>query len=166
MSARSSVFGLLRPPMTGRHVLIYLIAFFGVIFAVNGVFLYVSLKTHPGVTSDDAYRKGLRFNLELDRADRQSARGWKTDIGLVGGTPEIRISDKAGRPVTGLSVNASARRPVHDRSDKDIILQEVAAGRYRADSSPLSPGRWELVFTASRDDLAPYRIEHAVQVRK
>lgn len=166
MSTRPSVFDLLRPPMTGRHVLIYMMAFFGVIFAVNGVFLYVSLITHPGVTSDDAYRKGLRFNLELERADRQNARGWTTDIGIVGGIPEIRISDKAGRPVTELTVDATARRPVHDRSDRNIILQEVAAGRYRADHSPLSPGRWDLVLTASRDDLTPYRIEHAVQVLK
>jgi len=166
MSARSSVFGLLRPPMTGRHVLIYMIAFFGVIFAVNGVFLYVSLKTHPGVTSEDAYRKGLRFNLELDRADRQHARGWKTDIGFAGGVPVIGISDKGGLPVTGLTISVSARSPVHDRADRSIVLQEVAAGRYRADRSPLSPGRWDLVFTATRDDLAAYRIEHAVQVQK
>lgn len=164
MSARSWTLGLLRPPLTGRHVLIYIIAFFAVIFAVNGVFVYVSLQTHPGVTSSDAYRKGLRFNLELDRAERQNARGWKPEISIVRGVPEIRLSDKTGRPVAGLEVSATARRPVHDRADTNLVLREMEPGRYRTVQPPLAPGRWELVFIASREDLAPYRIEYVFQV--
>ena len=163
MSAKFQVFGLLRAPLTGRHVLFFIIAFFAVVFAVNGVFLYVSLQTHPGVTSSDAYRKGLHFNVELDRADRQNARGWKSDIGVGGGVLEIALSDSARRPLSGLTVRAIARRPVHDRADTDLILHEAEAGRYRA-TQPLPLGRWELVITALRDGLPPYRIEHSVQV--
>lgn len=164
MSARSWTRDLLRPPLTGRHVLVYIVAFFGVVFAVNGVFLYVSLQTHPGVTSSDAYRKGLRFNLELDRAERQSARGWKSEIGIVGGVPEIRLTDKMARPVAGLEIIATARRPVHDRADTNLILRETEPGRYRAVQPPLAPGRWKLFLIAARKGLAPYRIEHDIQV--
>tara|TARA_R110000868_G_scaffold14669_3_gene67907 strand:- start:1459 stop:1959 length:501 start_codon:yes stop_codon:yes gene_type:complete len=155
---------LLRPPLTGRHVLVFLIAFFAVIFAVNGVFLFVSLQTHPGVTSTDAYRKGLHFNRELDRADRQRARGWKSEISADRGVMEIRLTDKSARPVSGLRINAVARRPVHDRGDTELVLREIETGRYRADRPPLPPGRWEIVFTAMEEGLPPYRIEYSVQV--
>ncbi len=155
---------LLRPPLTGRHVLFYLIVFFGVIFAANGVFLVVSLQTHPGVAATDAYRKGLHFNRELDRAGRQTARGWESEITVLRGVPEIRLSDKSARPVSGLRINAVVRRPVHDRADTTLVLREIDAGLYRADGPPLPSGRWEIVFTASRDDLAPYRIEFSAMV--
>lgn len=155
-----------RPPLTGRHVLVLIITFFSVIFAVNGVFVYVSLQTHPGVTSPDAYRKGLRYNVELDRADRQNARGWKAEITATAGVLELHLSDKEYRPITGMTVDAVARRPVHDRADTKIVLEEIDAGRYRGTRAPLSPGRWNLIVTASRGNLSPYRIEYSVQVRK
>lgn len=164
MSVRSWACGLMRPPLTGRHVLVYMIAFFAVIFAVNGVFLYVSLQTHPGVTSPDAYRRGLHFNLELDRAEQQNARGWKVEINILRGVPEIRLSDSTARPVAGLNVSVTARRPVHDRADATLVLREIEPGRYRSVQPPLAPGRWELVFIAAREGLAPYRIGKVVQV--
>ena len=41
--------------LTGRHVLYTFIAFFGIIFAVNGVFLYSALKTNTGVVAIEPY---------------------------------------------------------------------------------------------------------------
>lgn len=166
MNTWLSLRDLVRPPLTGRHVLALIASFFAVIFAVNGVFVYVSLQTHPGVTSSDAYRKGLKFNVELDRAERQNARGWTAEIDVTDRIIELRLSDRASQPVAGMSVQAVARRPVHDRADTNLTLNEVGAGLYRAGGPPLSPGRWNLVVTATRDDLAPYRIEHSVEVRK
>lgn len=153
-----------RPPLTGRHVLAMIVAFFLVIFAVNGVFVYVSLQSHPGVTSDDAYRKGLDHNRTLDHAARQSARGWTARVAVADGRVEVRLADRTGAALTGLSVRGDARRQVHDRSDTDLTLSETAPGRYEAVGAKLSPGRWELVLTAVADGLPAYRIESAVVV--
>lgn len=166
MTGRSSIFALFRPPLTGRHVLTMIVAFFLVIFAVNGVFVYVSLQSHPGVTSDDAYRKGLDHNRTLDHAARQNARGWKTAVTAVDGIVELRLSDRAGAPLTGLAVRGQARRPVHDRADTELVFREIGAGRYRAVAPPLSEGRWELVLSAETGDLPAYRIEYGVEVRR
>jgi len=37
-------------PVTGRRVLIWLVAFFGVVIAVNMAFVYFALNTWPGLT--------------------------------------------------------------------------------------------------------------------
>ena len=165
MNGRSNMFSIFRPPLTGRHVLAMLVAFFLVVFAVNGVFVYVSLQSHPGVTSDDAYRKGLDHNRTLDHADRQNARGWTARVTVVDGIVEVRLSDRAGAPLTGLAVQGEARRPVHDRADTDLTLLETDTGRYNAIGTKLPAGRWELVLTAVMEGMPAYRIEYAAQVR-
>lgn len=164
MNPETRVRNLIRPPLTGRHVLLLLVTFFAVIFAVNGVFVYVSLQSHPGVTSDDAYRKGLRFNTELDRADRQKAQGWKSELAVKNGVVVFRLSDKAGQPLSGLSVRAVARRPVHDRADRILVLRQMGPGHYRAAGNRLTTGRWNLSVTATRDGASQHRADYAVQV--
>ena len=41
--------------ITGRMVLVGLLTFFGVVFAVNGVFVYFALDSWPGLTTEAAY---------------------------------------------------------------------------------------------------------------
>lgn len=163
--AGSSLTSLFRAPLTGRHVLAMLLAFFLVIFAVNGVFVYVSLQSHPGVTSDDAYRKGLDHNRTLEQADRQKARGWNVTVTATDGVVRLRLFDKTGAPMTGLQVQAAARRPVHNRADTGLVLKETTPGFYSSDAVKLPVGRWELVLTVLADGLPAYRIEHSAVVR-
>ena len=163
MIERNSLFSVFRPPLTGRHVLAMIVAFFLVIFAVNGVFVYVSLNSHPGVISEDAYRKGLDYNRTLERADRQNARGWRTTVRLDGGFVIATLTDRNGAPLTGLAVRVEAHRPVHDRSDTSLVLRETAPGSYRA-LTALASGRWELRLTAAAQDLPDYLVERSVMV--
>jgi len=59
----------------GRHVLMALIGFFGVMFLVNGIFVYFAVATFSGGDTSDPYRKGLHYNETLQAADRQAERG-------------------------------------------------------------------------------------------
>ena len=152
--------------LTGRHVLFLLLAFFAAVFAVNGVFIYVSLQSHPGVVSDDAYRRGLHYNRELDRAERQRDMGWRSRVSVVGGTVELTVSGPAGMPVAGLAVSGTARRPVHDRSDRTLIFTETAPGIYRAAPPGLPAGRWSLVLETVAPDRSAFRIDRTVRVEE
>jgi len=163
MIERNSLFSVFRPPLTGRHVLAMIVAFFLAIFVVNGIFVYVSLNSHPGVISEDAYRKGLDYNRTLERADRQYARGWRMTVRLDGGFVIVTLADRNGAPLTGLTVRGEANRPVHPRSDTAIVLTETAPGRYRA-ATALASGRWELRLTAAAQDWPDYLIERSIMV--
>lgn len=154
----------LQPPLTGRHVLAAIVSFFLVIFAVNGVFLYVSLKSHPGVTSENAYREGLAYNRDLENAERQAGLGWQKIVSVAEGRVGVRFADRDGRALTGLSITASVRRPVHDRADRDLIFREVGGGTYEMTGARLETGRWHVSILATYPGATPYRIETSVQV--
>ena len=69
--------------LTGRHVAIMLAAFFGLMFAVNGVFVYFALGSFSGVSEKDAYKRGLSYNQEIDHHTRQLARNWHSEINFM-----------------------------------------------------------------------------------
>ena len=51
-----------RPPLRGVHVLLMVLGFFGVIFAANLVFVFVSLETFSGIETENAYEVGRNYN--------------------------------------------------------------------------------------------------------
>ena len=71
--------------LTGRHVLLAMLAFFGVIFAVNGAFLYFALGSHSGVVAVEPYRKGLAYNQAIAAAEAQERRGWRMELPYAAG---------------------------------------------------------------------------------
>ncbi len=136
--------------ITGRHVLFGMIAFFGVIFAVNGVFLYESLSTYTGVVSNEPYRKGLNYNERIEAEKEQEALGWVSDIALAGTGDglDIVINDHNGSPVGGLSFDGRLGRPATAEMDVVLDVKETAPGRYRAAFSTIEPGAWQVDLTA------------------
>lgn len=46
----------------GRIVLFSILSAFGVVFAVNGFFVYKAISTHQGEVIEDAYQKGLAYD--------------------------------------------------------------------------------------------------------
>ena len=53
----------LRKPceLTGKHVLLCLLGFFGVVFAVNAVLVKAATSTFGGVETSSSYKAGLMF---------------------------------------------------------------------------------------------------------
>jgi nitrogen fixation protein FixH len=151
--------------ITGRHVLIALLAMFGVVILVNGVFAYFALSSHPGVVTEDSYAKGLRYNAALAAAAAQRDLGWRSEInfapeGRRGGMLEVRIVDAAGVRVRDLDVAASIRRPVVSGHDQAVMLARAADGAYRAKIVlPLS-GNWDVEINAERAGRHVFRLEH------
>ena len=73
-------------PWTGRTVLTALLITFGIVFAVNGVFVYFAVSTWPGLSQSDAYEKGLRYNEVIRAALAQpEAQRRYGELGMVAG---------------------------------------------------------------------------------
>ena len=62
--------------VTGRAVLIWMLSFFAVVFAVNGVLVKAATSTFGGVETTSSYKAGLMFKDEAAKAGRQDARHW------------------------------------------------------------------------------------------
>jgi nitrogen fixation protein FixH len=138
--------------ITGRHVLLAMLAFFLVTTGVNGVMIYVAVTTFGGVETADAYRRGLAYNRRLAAEDAQMALGWRHELALSPSKRDIvfRLSDRDGRPVAGLAVTATLERPATDRFDTSLVLAETSAGVYGAPLAGLDPGAWVVAVAASR----------------
>ena len=115
----------------GRHVLAALVAFFGMMFVANAIFVYFAVATFSGGDTSDPYRKGLHYNDTLEAAQRQEERGWHTEVAYDGKTRRLTLSflDKAMAPVAGLHVAATLGRPATDHEFSTSMMAMASMTR-------------------------------------
>ena len=155
--------------ITGKMVLIWMIAFFGVIIAVNSVFMYFAIYTWPGLTTEDSYKKGVNYNQTLDAAARQSALGWLSTIEIGAGTNTdkpvtIHMTGQANAPLSGLVVTVTIERAVGTHNTQIISMSETAPGIYSGIFKAQEQGRWIAEITAAGPNNASYRMKHQVLI--
>lgn len=137
--------------LSGRTVLVVLVAFFGVVFAVNGYFAYAALQTYTGVVAQEPYRKGLTYNRRIDADARQSERGWTAEVAADrDGHARLDIAARDGQPVGGLAVTATLGRPSTDEFDRRLTFVETKPGHYESTVAALDAGNW-IVTLAARE---------------
>jgi nitrogen fixation protein FixH len=152
----------------GRHVLIGMVAFFGLIFLANGIFLYYALTTFGGGEKGSPYRSGLRYNETLAEAARAAERGLEGRLSYdaQAGMLALALRDKSGEPVAGLHLAASIGRAATDREDLSATFREVQGGSYVAELA-LAPGQWVVELHSdelSREGDPTYRLKQRVIV--
>ncbi len=138
-------------PLTGRKVLVMLLAFFGVIIGVNMTMMRLAIETLPGTEVDSAYSAGLGYEKEIMAAYDQDVREWKVDAhvqrdGNGGATVQVVAKDRDGKPMSGLKFLGRFERPTDKRADLAIELGEVGTGVYRGIAETIAPGQWDLVL--------------------
>jgi nitrogen fixation protein FixH len=138
-------------PLTGRTVLVMLVAFFGVVIAVNVTMMKLAIATLPGTEVDSAYSASLAYEKEIAAAHDQDARDWKVDAhversGQGGATLRVEARDRNGQPMSGLKFSGRFERPTDRRADLPVVLAEVGIGIYRGSAEALAPGQWDLVL--------------------
>lgn len=134
----------------GRHVLLALLVFFGVMLVANGALVYYAINTFSGGDRPDPYRSGLRYNETIAADTRQAALGWESLLAYdpASGRLTLWFADEAGQPVTGLALEATLSRPATDREDRPVAFQETEAGVYAADIA-IPPGAWVISLATS-----------------
>lgn len=129
----------------GRHVLLAMLAFFGVVLGVNALMLWQAIATHSGVVALEPYRKGLAYNARIAAGERQAALGWSVDVTLgKDGLVALALADASGKAVEGLVATGTLGRPTANHSDLRLRFAERQAGAYTADAGALEPGAWQL----------------------
>ncbi|MGE0055089.1 MAG: FixH family protein [Hyphomicrobium sp.] len=157
--------------ITGRHVLFGLIGFFGVIFAVNGYFIDMALKTNSGVVSNEPYRKGLKYNERIEASERQAQLGWRDQIKMApsGDRLSIDIRDKDGKAVSGLTITATVGRPASEVEDVTVTLAQTPEGAYEASLPHRAAGTYiasiEAVDSANADKGILYRAKERLWLK-
>ncbi len=154
--------------LTGRAVLFWLLGFFGLVFAVNGVLVKAATSTFAGLETSSSYKAGLMFKQELDSAERQAALHWRVDGKLVDKSGEavldLTVRDATGGAVTGLTARSRLAHPATDKLDHVVSLDRIGAGAFHGAVSA-APGQWELIVDLERGGERVFRSRSRVTLR-
>lgn len=147
--------------LTGRHVLFIFMAFFLTITGVNALMVTFAVKTFSGEDTSTPYVKGLAYNETLARASAEAQSGYavaingiRDDQGRVTFTADV---SHAGAPATGIAATARLRHPTNAHLDRALPLTAAPDGRFTATLETLSPGRWDIEVTVTRDGAELYQ---------
>lgn len=138
-------------PLTGRTVLVMLLAFFGTVVGVNVTMMKIAIDTLPGTEVDSAYRASLAYTSEIGAARDQSDRHWRVQAHLTRkaegtATLQLEARDERGNPLRNVAFTGRLERPTDKREDKLIALAEASGGSFVGNTSGVRPGQWDLVI--------------------
>lgn len=137
-----------KPPLKDRIIPWYFVIAFGVVFAVNAVFVTVAIKSNSGVVTKNAYEKGLAYNDVLEDAKAQAALGWHTTLEYNTNQLVFSIHDSRASAVTGAAVTAQLSRPLTAGYKRDIVFIENSPGVYSADIIFPLKGQWDVTVSS------------------
>ena len=144
-------------PFTGRHMTMILIAFFGVVIAVNFIMARLASSTFGGTVVDNSYVAGQQYNAWLARAAAQDRLGWERSVTLDN-MRHVRLDvRKGGVPLGGLKVSATLSHPLGRVDPRRFHFVLLPDGGLRS-AEAIPAGRWMLDLRIDRGaDEARYR---------
>lgn len=141
--------------LTGKHILVYLALFFGVVTVVNAVFITKAIESNTGVVTDRPYERGLNYNQVLDKAEQQKALGWKAVTALTEDDVLVyTLHDKEDKPLKGAAVTVQMLRPAQKGEDFSLTLSETSAGRYESKINAPLKGAWTAHIAVTYGDVS------------
>ncbi|MDG2521822.1 FixH family protein [Caulobacter segnis] len=143
--------------ITGWHVLAAMVAFFALIIAVDALFIVKAYRSFSGQVASNPYEAGLAFNRTLEERRREAALGWAATVDTPRpGVVVVRMTDKAGQPMTSLSLTGTLERPATEVGRQTLNFKPIGDGRYEA--SARLDGAWDLKAVA-RDAKDKFQVE-------
>lgn len=127
-------------PFTGWHMLATMVAFFGVVIAVNLTMMSIARGSFGGIVVDNSYVASQEFNGWLDAARAQEELGWSA-ASFLAADGKVQVS-ASGTPAA-LAVTATARHPLGRLPDRALTFRRISAGNY-VSTQALPAGRWTL----------------------
>jgi nitrogen fixation protein FixH len=128
-----------------------LIASMGLVFLVNAYMVYDAYSTFPGTAGTDGFDLSNEYNQVLAATQQQAALGWRIEASEAAGHyPVLRLTDRTGIPLTAITIDARAERPLGPANVTALTFHPIGDGRYRADTVLVS-GQWDIMLIVHAD---------------
>lgn len=141
---------------TGRHMLAIILAFFGVIIAVNLTMATLASTSWTGLVVENTYVASQQFNKKADEGRAQAALGWTGKLTIASGDVRYSLRDATGKPVPLHGVRVLFRHPAYEAEDKSVILTLATDREFAAQHTPRD-GVWIVEVDADAGLAEPYR---------
>jgi len=138
----------------GWHVLVWIVAFFGVVIGVNTVFIIKATGTFPGMSVNHPFQKGIHYNQTIEAREIAKAEGWQAHFVIDNDEAVVVTIQNANGPVDGLKVSVLLQWPGLPHEDRNLKLLPSGPGEYRAalDASQFPSRAMEFEGVAIRKD--------------
>lgn len=155
--------------LTGRGVLLWLIAFFGVILATNAYFITMAVKTFRGEDEQLPYLQGIEYNDTLARRALQKKLGWQAFVTVArqpGGAARVAVTlrQRDGTAPAAEHLTGELRHPSDENRDKPLRLVSDGGGLYHANLEQVSPGTWDVLLKSGARDV-PFEAVRRVRLK-
>lgn len=131
-------------PFTGRHMTLIMVAFFGVVIAVNLVMARFASSTFGGVVVDNSYVASQKYNDWLKEAAQEQALGWTAAVKRL---PDGRVEVRLGGAPRGAVLSGHAWHPLGRMPDRPLSFAAGADGSF-VSTRAIPAGRWRLRLEA------------------
>ena len=127
----------------------------GFVIGVNLLMAYFATSTFNGISTENAYEKGLTYNSVIAMAQKQQDLGWTANLVVepTGAGHAVHVSatyqDKDGKALESLDVRALISRPTVAGSDQKLVLEPKGKGIYAADVDLAMGGQWDVDVAAT-----------------
>ena len=141
-----------QPKFTGKHMLIVMLCFFGVIITVNLTMATLATKSWTGLVVKNGYIASQHFNENKKAHEELVAAGWRSELEYNDGTFILSLKKNA-TALSNCEVAGLLSRPVHENDNQHLTFHYKASpvnqrvGKYFA-HTPLKTGRWHLSVQA------------------
>lgn len=149
---------------TGRHMLMIMLAFFGVIIAVNVVMARFAVTSWTGLVVENSYVASQQFNEKMVAVRTQNDLGWVPKLDIAAGKITLTLIDRIGNPVRMTGGKATFQHPTFEAADWSASLQPSGKGQLSA-SSAVSPGVWVVNIEIDCGLAVPYRHSERILVK-
>lgn len=135
---------------TGRHMTMILVAFFGVVIAVNLVMARAAIGTFGGTVVDNSYVASQNYNDWLEQGRAQRALGWDATLSRdADGYLMATLTASGTALADASSVTATVRPPLGRAEVQRLQFVALGEGRYRS-LQPIGAGRQDVKLTVVR----------------
>lgn len=122
----------------------YFVAFFVVLAALDGIFVYVAVSTQTGVVTQHPYEKGLAYNRTIADAEAQEKLGWQGRIDFTQPLLTFTLKDRTGSAITQAKATAYFSRATQQGYDFSTPLPGNADGVYSGSVAFPLNGQWDV----------------------
>lgn len=123
---------------TGRMFLGIMVAFFGVVVAVNITMARLASGTFGGTVVDNSYVASQKYNGWLAKARAQDQLGWATPVSLNSARRVV-----IGVPGAAFAAAGTAHHPLGRAADVALTFVSDEKGQL-VSTTPLPAGRWQV----------------------
>ncbi|MER9895420.1 FixH family protein [Mesorhizobium sp. M0119] len=141
---------------TGRHMLLTILSFFGVVVGVNVTMATLASTSWTGLVVENTYVASQQFNKKAQQGRAQAALGWTGKLTIAGGEVRYSLTDAGGKTVAVHGVKVLFRHPAYEAEDKSVTLAAASGQIFAAHHIP-KDGVWIVEIDADASLAEPYR---------